>query len=158
MVEIKLEVEGSVSQGQLTEVFDLILDFSKDLTKFSREFSKKWNLTPPQYAVLNFLEKDVYYAPSYLAEKYNCTRPTMTVILNSLQEKELITRQENKKDGRQLLISLTKKGFELKQSFTSKSDMFNSCNINMSENDLQVIKNYLTILKTSFNQSCGSKI
>ena len=65
------------------------------------------------FAILYISKRNDMVLPSEVSNKMNISSARVTVILNSLENKGLITRQIDKSDRRQILISLTQKGAEL---------------------------------------------
>lgn len=67
------------------------------------------NITPEQWVILNKL-KDRSQYQSDLANDSFKDHPTVSRIINLLEKKQLVTRKQDKADGRRFWISLTETG------------------------------------------------
>lgn len=77
--------------------------------------SKAFSLTPIQVQVLIFL---LYHSPekrkvSYLAQEFNMTKATISDTIKTLEQKKLITKEQECHDTRSYIIQLTEKGEEI---------------------------------------------
>ena len=73
---------------------------------------------------------------------------TLTPLLKKLEEKGLVLRQKTDKDGRQLIVSLTQKGLDLRQEMQVVPHQIGSC-VNLSPEEGVELKRLL--LKVLFN-------
>ncbi|OGS20046.1 MAG: hypothetical protein A2252_02015 [Elusimicrobia bacterium RIFOXYA2_FULL_39_19] len=73
----------------------------------------KFGLSPSHFAVMNYLLNGKTTLMSEAARELKITLPTMTNIIDHLEEKKLIARIRQEDDRRAIKISLTKKGKEL---------------------------------------------
>ena len=71
-------------------------------------------ITYPQYLVLNLLWERDGQTVSHLAGQLDLEPCTLTPLLNRLETSGLVERARNPKDERQVLISLTKQGAQLR--------------------------------------------
>ena len=106
----------------------------------SKEIIRKYNplldeldLTYTQYITLLALWENDHVSVKELGEKLFLDSGTLTPLLNKLQSKSLIDKQRHQEDGRELIISLTKKGIELKQKALTIPETISKC-VNL-END-----------------------
>jgi DNA-binding MarR family transcriptional regulator len=74
---------------------------------------KNFGLTTPQLLCLKYIESEEPLTPGLLSQKINLSHATVTGIVNRLEKKRLIKKKPNKKDGRSVLLSITKKGQSL---------------------------------------------
>ncbi|MDO4606063.1 MAG: MarR family transcriptional regulator [Bowdeniella nasicola] len=71
------------------------------------------DLSQTHICVLAYLEKNGPATPGELAEEEGVQPPSMTRIINSLQESDCLTRSAHPSDKRQVLVELTAPGREL---------------------------------------------
>ncbi len=62
------------------------------------------------FVLLHLLEKNTCILPSEISEEMNISSARVTTILNSLENKGLITREIDKNDRRKIIVNLTNKG------------------------------------------------
>ncbi|NOY64977.1 MAG: MarR family transcriptional regulator [Nitrospirae bacterium] len=74
---------------------------------------KNFGLTTPQLLCLKYIASEGPLSPGHLSQKINLSHATVTGIVNRLEKKGLIKKQPNKKDGRSVLLSVTKRGQSL---------------------------------------------
>ncbi len=111
----------------LPGVFQLIEQIGKKLDQMKRQTTRIAGLTPSQFAVLSMLwDKDGLPFKDLAAANW-CTRPTMTGIVDTLEKKELVTRQPNPGDRRSLLVCLTDRGRALQKTARTISAPFSNC-------------------------------
>lgn len=79
---------------------------------------KRYNLTKSQMDVLVYLEvhKDLVTTQRDLEKGLRIKNPTVTGILNRLEEKNLISRKKHPKDKRAKIIEITEKGQNIMQA------------------------------------------
>ena len=103
---------------------DKAYDLAQGLTKLlsflkPKKFVK--DIKPIQMMVLMsicFLTKENGYAiPSMISEELGLSKSALSAILNSLEQKKLLTRQLSSEDRRMLLLSLTKDAFKLMDTY-----------------------------------------
>jgi len=71
-------------------------------------------LTYPQYLVLMVLWEESPLTVKKLGDKIMLNTNTLTPLLKRMEKQEIIVRERSKEDERTVLISLTKKGLNLK--------------------------------------------
>ena len=107
----------------------------------SKEIIRKYNpllneldLTYTQYITLLALWEKDHVSVKELGKKLYLDSGTLTPLLNKLKDKGLIDKKKQEKDGRELIISLTKKGVELKNKALSIPEKMSKCvNLNKDE-------------------------
>lgn len=137
--------------GSIPEIFELITDLAKKLDQLQRLVMRESNLTPPQYNILNVLTGSEGQSLSQLAAANNCTRPTMTSLVDTLEKKKLVIREPNPGDRRSILVKLTEKGEVLKQSLPSLNRVFGSCCSGLEPVDRQQLSSLLKKLDASLD-------
>lgn len=79
-----------------------------------------------------------YLLPSDISKALNITSPRISVILNSLENKEYITRSISTKDRRKVYIYITEKGKDyIKKINIQTKKIFNSIIDKLGEHDAQ---------------------
>ena len=111
----------------MPEIFQLIERVEKKLTRIQRETIKETGLTPPQYVVMTLLWEQDGRPFKELAAAVQCTRATMTGIVDTLEKKNLVARAPNPDDRRSLLVTLTPQGASLQRSTPTLDRIFHSC-------------------------------
>ena len=89
---------------------------SKIAQKLNENFTERlymYNIDSREYGALSIVYDTPRLTQKEIGEKMVVDRTTMVQLIDSLESKELITRESNPKDRRQNLISLTKKGQEI---------------------------------------------
>jgi len=97
------------------EYNELALELLNSLQSIQRIQSQKniFEAMQGESFILGFIANhDGDVLPSEISQKMGVTSARIANALNSLEEKGLITRQIDKKDRRQILVNITKKGKE----------------------------------------------
>ncbi len=84
------------------------------LNKVYRKLLKDIELTYPQYLVMLVLWQQDGLMVSEVGERLFLDSPTLTPLLKRLEAQGLVSRQRSPSDERQVIISLTSKGRDLK--------------------------------------------
>ena len=88
---------------------------SRLLTQAYHPLLSAHGLTYPQYLVLLVLwEKDAQPVND-IAKRLYLETNTVTPLLQRMEKEGILTRAKGKKDGRQMIVSLTKKGKDLQE-------------------------------------------
>ena len=133
----------------LTEVFELIDRTAKNLRYIQRQTVSESGLTPPQYSVLHLLwERDERPFKEF-ADFLQCSRATITGIIDTLERKGLVTRKTNPEDRRSLLATLTDEGRNMQQKTPALENIYNTCCNVLSPIEMQ----QLSFLLKKFNNS-----
>ncbi|MCC9655887.1 MarR family winged helix-turn-helix transcriptional regulator [Rhodopirellula halodulae] len=85
----------------------------------SRQLVGGHGLTGPQLAVLQAISRIEQATPSAIAKDVHLSQATVTGILRRLQERSLVVRERSPKDGRSVLIAMTKDGEKLLEASPS---------------------------------------
>lgn len=113
--------------GSLPEVFQQIETASKQLKRMQSQTLRASGLTPPQYFILSQLWEQDCRSFKDLAALLNCSRATITEIVDTLERKKLVLRAPNPLDRRSLLAKLTPQGEALRQSTQALQGSFGDC-------------------------------
>jgi DNA-binding MarR family transcriptional regulator len=135
--------------GSIPEIFQLIEQVEKKLKQIQRETIKETNLTPPQYVVLTLLWEKDGRPFKELAAAVQCTRATMTGIVDTLEKKGLVTRAPNPDDRRSLLVKLTEKGESLQRSTPTLDRIFKNCCVGLAPAEARQLSQLLKKLNDS---------
>ena len=87
---------------------------SRLVTKCYQPVLDDLGITYPQYLVLMVLWETNNINLTVLSEKLKLQSNTLTPLVKRMQEMDLVTRKRSEKDERSIIISLSKKGSELK--------------------------------------------
>ncbi len=128
MNEESIESCGCICEAKdIVKVFELINKLHKKYEKLQRNNIQKLALTPTQHYIFRKLwEKDGRQFKD-LAEGCNCSRATITGVIDTMERKELVFREANPKDRRSVLVKLTEEGKNLKSSTPPLETMVNGC-------------------------------
>ena len=114
-------------RGEKAEVFDLIDQVAKNLRHIQRLTILDTGLSPPQYQVLRSLQYHGDMPLKDLAIACNCTRATITGLVDTLEGKGLVTRRPNPEDRRSLLATLTSEGMALHHQTPALDVVYEGC-------------------------------
>lgn len=127
-------------------VFPLYL-CSKELIRRYTVYLSEIDLTYTQYIVMTFFWEKGSSNVKDLGKIMLLDSSTLTPLLKKLESKGYITRERNKEDERNLVLSLTKKGEDLKeQAVLINAKMKKDLNIK-KEDEESFVKSLMNILK-----------
>lgn len=92
---------------------------SRLLTQAYHPLLSEQGLTYPQYLVLMVLWEKDGQPVNDIAKRLYLETNTVTPLLQRMEKEGIITRAKGKKDARQMIVSLTKKGKDLQDSLTN---------------------------------------
>lgn len=92
-----------------------IYTLSKEIVSMYRPYLDALDISYPQYLVLMVLWEEQQATVSTICDKLYLDTGTITPMLKRMEAKELLARTRQKEDERVVLITLTKKGRELKK-------------------------------------------
>lgn len=133
------------------EVFELIDHAAKNLRRIERMTVEEAGLTPPQYHLLRALWEKDRVPLKDLAEANNCTRATITGLIDGLEEKGLVQRIPNPDDRRSLLAELTPQGNALRQQSESLQAVYSQCCEGLAPHEFQQLGVLLARLNCSLS-------
>ncbi len=98
-----------------------LLRTSEDLFRVSNDFFTKHNLSKGRFLVLMLLLDPLgmccgSLTPADLADKSNCSRATMTGLIDTLERDGLVVRTPDAQDRRMMHVKLTDQGSQLMHS------------------------------------------
>jgi len=93
-------------------------------TAFERALPK--GMTQAQFSILNHFVRLGHHerSPAQLASAFQVTRPTMTSTLARMERAGLVAIRPDPRDGRAKLVSVTKKGREMRETCISAGAVF----------------------------------
>lgn len=144
----RIDIEPAYTRA---EVFQLIDHAAKHLRRIERMTVNKAGLTPPQYHLLRTLWEKNKLALKDLADASNCTRATITGLVDGLEEKGLVRRIPNPDDRRSLLAELTTEGEALREQMQALQRVYSECCEGLLPHEFQQLGNLLTRLNYSLS-------
>jgi len=133
------------------EIFELVYKINKRIEKMQRETVQESNLTPAQYLLLKQLWERDGKQFKELAETCSCSRSTITGVVDTMENNDLVKRVPNPKDRRSQLVKLTKKGKELEELTPQMDGLVNNCCQGLDEFDIKLLGGLLKKLYDSLN-------
>ena len=111
--------KNEIDIGKFVKIINNMLD-----SKANRDF-RKWDLTCSQHAIIAYLfdHQSVETTQRDLEETFSLKNPTVTGLLNLLENKGMIQRVTNPKDRRSNIIKLTEKSLSLEKQLTASRRM-----------------------------------
>ncbi|MBO1202140.1 MarR family transcriptional regulator [Staphylococcus simiae] len=124
-------VENSYLSKQICFLFYVS---SKEIIKKYTTYLKEYDLTYTGYIVLMAIENDEKLNIKKLGERVFLDLGTLTPLLKKLEKKDYVIRTREEKDERNLQISLTKQGQEIKKPLADISlKVYDEFNITSDE-------------------------
>lgn len=117
---------------------------SKEITRKYTPYLNKLNLTYTQYIVMMYLWENKETNVKELGKTLLLDSNTLTPLLKKLEQKQYIKRIKSEIDERNLIISLTKKGQELKDKALEIPKQIGKC-INLQKEETIIL--YKTLYK-----------
>ena len=131
------------------DVFELISKINKKYEKLQRKNIQELNLTPTQHFILRELWISDERQFKELADSCDCTRSTITGVVDTMEEHSLVTREKNPNDRRSTLVKLTEKGKELKNATPPIESMVNGCCPEINQEEIETLGKLLQKLLNS---------
>lgn len=125
---------------------------SKEVVRRYTPLLKPFNLTYTQYIAMMALWEHESLDVKTLGELLFLDSGTLTPLLKKLEEKSLVLRQKTNKDGRQLIISLTQKGKDLRREIQVVPHQIGSC-VNLSPEEGAELKRLLLKVLSNVTES-----
>ena len=107
---------------------------SREIIKRYRPFLDKIGLTYTQYITIMVLWEEKSITVKALGKKLFLDSGTLSPVIRSLEEKDLVTKTRDKNDERNVIIAVTKCGEELKEKAKEIPQKIVKC-IPMDKND-----------------------
>lgn len=143
-------VENSYLSKQLCFLFYVS---SKEIIKKYTNYLKEYELTYTGYIVLMAIENDEKLNIKKLGEQVFLDSGTLTPLLKKLEKKDYVVRSREEKDERNLQISLTERGKEIKKPLSEISmKVYSEFDINQDEAK-ELIENLQNFVSKNFDNS-----
>ena len=107
------------------EFGELLKQFLIDIQSLFRSHTKDLKITLPQVMLISSIPTDGIDMTS-LAHQIGVDNSTMTRLIGVLVKDRIVDRKKNPRDGRSMLVFLTKKGESLQSKIELKIDKFGS--------------------------------
>lgn len=104
---------GSVQSVGVEEVIRSIRQVARAVGLFGRELWSNWGISPSQLAALEIVAAHESMSAGELADQMRVSPATVTRIVGSLEQKELVERSRGARDRRRVMISITPRGATL---------------------------------------------
>lgn len=109
---------------------------------------KEFDITPEQWVILKELSKEDKISQNELSFRVEKDKNNIKAIIDKLEKKAYLLRQENLNDKRAFLIRLTDKAYLLINKLKDIDTEFNNeLSKNINEKDIELFKIFLTKLK-----------
>ncbi len=118
---------------------------SRKITKLYRPILEPLGLTYTKYITMMALWEKDNVSVKELGEKLYLDSGTLTPLLKKLENQNLIIRKRNPEDERNLIVTLTKKGKNLKDEALKVPQEISSC-INISPKDAKELHRLLHLI------------
>ena len=111
--------KNEIDIGKFVKIINNLID-----SNVNRDY-RKWDLTCSQHAIITYLydNQSVETTQRDLEETFSLKNPTVTGLLNLLENKGMIQRVTNPKDRRSNIIKLTEKSLSLEKQLTASRKM-----------------------------------
>lgn len=133
----------------LVDVFELVNKLNKKYEKLQRNNIHSLELTPTQHFILRELWESDGRQFKDLADECNCSRSTITGVIDTMEKKKLVIREAHPSDRRSLLVKLTKKGIELKSATPPLETMVKDCCSGINQEEIENLGHLLEKLLNS---------
>lgn len=124
--ELHLELFNFMSKSRMH-----IMEVRKQVEKLI----KSANLTSSEFALIRFISNNPNLLVNELADLIGITSSTLVIRINSLEEKNYVSRERNLKDRRKVKVNLTQKGMNLLESAKFKPFEFVSKRLDLLTNE-----------------------
>ena len=123
---------------------------SKEIIKRYKPALEQVDLTYTQYIIMMVMweEKEICFRD--LVKKLYLESNTLTPVLKKLEDKKLIERKKITGNDKNIVISITKKGIELKEKAKQVPKELEKCLV-ISEDDGNTLKEILNRIMKTFN-------
>jgi DNA-binding MarR family transcriptional regulator len=109
------------------QVFGQIVALGRRLERMRARAVRETGLTPSQHYLLALLSEKDMRPLHELQKAHQCSRATVTGLIDGLENKGLVVRAAHPTDRRSRLAKLTPKGAALMRAKSPKASEFSSC-------------------------------
>ena len=125
---------------------------SKEIIGRYTPFLKPLDLTYTQYVVMMFLWERQHSNVSDIGKALLLDTNTLTPLLQKLEAKGYIERQKSPKDGREMIIALTERGYVLRTQAVKIPELMRAC-VNLTPEEAEIL--YKLLYKVLLNLEGG---
>ena len=122
---------------------------AKEIVRRYKPFLDEIDLTYTQYIAMMVLWEEKEINVKALGKRLYLDSGTLTPVLKRLEQKNLISRQRDNKDERNLIVRLTAEGEQLKEQAVEIPHKMAGC-VNLDENDAAVLYRILHEMLQAF--------
>ncbi len=135
----------------LVDVFELVNKLNKKYEKLQRDNIHRLELTPTQHFILRELWESDGRQFKDLADECNCSRSTITGVIDNMEKKNLVIRKSHPSDRRSLLVKLTEEGKKLESSIPPLETMVKDCCPGINQKEIEDLGHLLEKLLNSLS-------
>ncbi len=106
---------------------------AKEIVNAYTPFLSKLDLTYTQYITMMVMWEEKQVVTKHLRERLYLDSGTLTPVLKKLEEKGFITKERSEEDARDLVVTITKKGEELKKEALNVPEQVGMCICEMKQ-------------------------
>jgi DNA-binding MarR family transcriptional regulator len=112
-------VKPSTEEKQQETVL-AIINLQRALNNANKQTNLQEGVTSQQAAILRILKHEGTVPMNKIAEQLQVSKPNITGLINRLEKKNLVEKEESNKDKRSITIKLTKTGNALQEKINQK--------------------------------------
>ena len=136
-----------------SDIFKLINGISTKLEQFQKQKIK--NILPDvsltKFMILRHLWKENEAPFKVIAKECNCPPSTLTGVVDSMENDELVFRERDSKDRRVIILGITEKGKSLQNSEDQFEESLETCCTGFNEGELKHLGDLLIKLDESLD-------
>jgi DNA-binding MarR family transcriptional regulator len=138
---------------KMEPIAELICELTRNCNIKEEYFASSFNLSPTEVRFLKLFAVSSSYTIKELRELLKLTPGRITHILTSLEDKKLISRHQDEKDKRVILVKLMPKASPLISNLHQNySELHNRIMQNVKQDEIENIYNSLEILVDVFRK------
>lgn len=142
---------------------DIVVTLEKELRNIAeiikrkgREILKDYNITPPQFVALQWLQEDGEMTIGELSTKMYLAFSTMTDLVDRMERNQLVERARDKKDRRVVRVKLLAEGERIIAEVILKRQQYLQGVLkNFSEKEIYLLQQNLTKLQQEMQKNEG---
>ncbi len=140
-------------------VNDLIGKIHRCMRRFFETQMKKYDITPPQFEVLLTLWAQDGLFLSELGRRLSRDGPTITGIIDRMENKKLVKRKRSMRDRRVIQVYLTPKAWEVRENLMKmQQEAGKDITDDFSEQDIRTLENMLYKMLSNIEEKILPKI
>ena len=129
------------------------------MRRFFESQMKKYDITPPQFEVLLTLWAEDGIFLSELGRRLSRDGPTITGIIDRMENKKLVKRKRSMKDRRVIQVYLTPKAWEVRENLMRmQQEAGRDITEDFTDVDIKSLENMLSKMLTNIEEKILPKI